>query len=40
MLVTLALEHLALGKDDARAALRIDDLVRSLDLPGGGRPGA
>lgn len=32
MLVTLALEHLALGKDDVRAALRIDDLVAAVEL--------
>jgi AcrR family transcriptional regulator len=32
VLLALALEHLALGPDDARAAARIDELVASLQL--------
>jgi AcrR family transcriptional regulator len=32
VLLALAVEHLALGSDDARAAARIDELVSSLDL--------
>ena len=33
MLLTIALEHLALGPDDERAALRTRDLAESLELP-------
>jgi hypothetical protein len=30
IVLTLAVEHLAMGPDDARAASRIDDLVTTL----------
>ena len=32
VLLSLALEHLALGPDDDRAAARIDELVAALEL--------